>query len=105
MLNKLTNTDYSSILKYYNIPITSGMSREKIKTIAEDILASKLCRCIKKVQKSSRFKKESSAIALCKKNVISRKNIKIYNFTCKKGKPRFIPKKNTSIKLTKIRKK
>lgn len=104
MLNKLTNTDYVSILKYYNIPVLSSMSREKIKTTAEDILASKLCRCIKSVKKSPTFKKEASAIALCKKTVIDRKNIKSYKFTCRKGKPRFYPKKNTTIKLMKTKK-
>lgn len=103
MLTPLTNNDYTAILKYYDIPFTNNMSKDKIKTLAEDILANKLCRCIKKVKKSPSFNKEASAIALCKKTVIDRKNIRSYKFTCKKGKPRFYPKKNTTIKLMKLK--
>jgi hypothetical protein len=104
MLSPLNNSDYISILKYYDIPITSNMSNDKIKQMAEDILASKLCRCIKKVRKTPTFNKEANAIALCKKTVLDRKNIRNYGFTCKKIKPRFIPKKNTTIKLMKLKK-
>lgn len=104
MLSPLTHNDYVAILNYYNIHITNDMSNDKIKTLAEDILASKLCRCIKKVRKSNRLNEEPRAIALCKKTVIDKKNIRSFKFTCKKGKPRFYPKKNTSIKLMKFKK-
>jgi hypothetical protein len=104
MLTPLTHNDYIAILNYYNIPIKENTSNDKIKTLAEDILANKLCRCIKKVKKSSNIKDEPRAIGLCKKTVIDRKNIRSYRFTCKKGKPRFYPKKNTTIKLMKLKK-
>ena len=104
MLSPLTHNDYISILNYYNMPITNDMSKDKIKTLAEDILASKLCRCIKKVRKSANLNEEPRAIALCKKTVIDRKHIRSFKFTCKKGKPRFYPKKNTTIKLMKLKK-
>jgi hypothetical protein len=44
---KLNNTDYEQILEYYNEPVPN--SKTKTKLNAEHILASKLCRCIKKI--------------------------------------------------------
>ena len=47
---RLSRNDYISILKYYKVDF-SNMKIKTIKTTAEDILANKLCRCIKKVDK------------------------------------------------------
>ena len=54
----LTQNDYKSILGFYNISY-STLSPSKIKNLAEDILANKLCRCIKKCKKrkNQRMKK------------------------------------------------
>jgi hypothetical protein len=103
MLSKLTNKDYRVILNYYNVPITKSTSNTKIKDLAEDILATKLCKCIKSVQKSTNDTTESRSIAICKDAVIKKKKLHIYNFSCKNNKG-LIPKKNTSLKLLKTSK-
>lgn len=103
MFSKLTNNDYRVILNYYNIPITKSTPNTKIKDLAEDILATKLCKCIKSVQKSTKDNTESRSIALCKDSVIKKKKLHIYNFSCKNNKG-LIPKKNTSLKLLKTTK-
>jgi len=94
----LTKDDYNSILKYYKIPISENMSNKEIKTKAENILASKLCKCIKKVDKKN--KSEKRAIAICRDAVIQKKGFDIFRFSCKK-KAKLIPKKNTKISLIK----
>ena len=50
----LTTQDYKTILNYYNISHKSK-TNTWIKRNAEDILANKLCRCIKKVKKQSKL--------------------------------------------------
>ena len=45
---KLTKKDYTSILKYYKINY-ENLTSLQIKKNAESILATKLCKCIKKV--------------------------------------------------------
>ena len=44
---ELTNKEYVSILKYYNINIPK--SKRLLKKRAEKIMAEKLCKCIKKI--------------------------------------------------------
>jgi hypothetical protein len=95
-MSNLNKNDYINILKYYNKNFSSK-SYNEIKNMAEKILAEKLCKCIKKVNKNNN---ESRAIALCKTSVLHKKGIKSFNFTCKKRK-RFLPKKGTSVKLIK----
>ena len=74
-MSTLNTKDYKEILKYYNIPFYSkkkrsrkSLSNNKIKIIAENILATKLCKCIKKVTKKNRIK-EPGAIAICTKSI------------------------------------
>jgi hypothetical protein len=98
----LTQNDYKSILGFYNISC-STLSPNKIKNLAEDILANKLCRCIKKVQKKEKLKDEKKPIAVCKKSVLERKQIQTPNFKCK-PKARFL-KSKTKKKLYKLHKK
>jgi hypothetical protein len=97
----LIPSDYTSILKYYNIN-TLGMSQLDIKKQAEHILATKMCRCIKTIQKNKTLKnlsvnavanEEASAIAICKKSVLNNKNLSNFRFTCKK-KYKLLPKKS-----------
>ena len=45
----MTKSDYEKILSYYNIPI-ANLSNNELKRKAEDILATKLCKCIKAVE-------------------------------------------------------
>ena len=46
---KFNKNDYISILQYYNINY-SDKSFSEIKDLAENIIANKLCSCIKKVK-------------------------------------------------------
>ena len=59
MTSSLTNADYEKILNYYKIPIPK--SKRILKLKAEDILSSKLCRCIKKVDPVN----EQRSIGIC----------------------------------------
>ena len=95
---RLSLNDYISILKYYEIE-TSGMKTKDIKRRAEDILAKKLCRCIKAVDKKS--DNESKAIAVCKNSVFTKKNLKIAKFNCKKSAKLLSSRKNNKLMNTK----
>jgi hypothetical protein len=86
---KLTNSDYKSILKFYNID-ASRLSNKAIKEKAEHFLAVKLCKCIKNI----RGKTERRAISVCYNSVLKKKKLKIFKFTCKK-KVKLLPKKGT----------
>lgn len=88
---KLTKQDYLTILNYYNIDGLESKKLKEIKEQAENILAEKLCKCIKKIQEPKDIN-EPRSIAICRKSVLNNKGIKASNFTCKK-KPRFIKKK------------
>ena len=97
---KLSGKDYDIILNYYEID-TSGLNKNSIKEKAENILAEKLCRCIKKVDIGG--KDESKAIAICSKSVLHKKGIKANKFECKK-KARLIVNKKTKRALSKFNK-
>jgi len=77
---KLTQSDYKKILKYYKLTIPKNHKKTLKK--AENIIAKKLCSCIKKVE--PKFKKEAPAIGICTKSVIGRKGYKRGKFSCKK---------------------
>ena len=95
---KLTTKDYIEILRYYNIPIPKKTKKNRriIKKIAEDILAEKLCRCIKVVD-NTKLKDEQRAIAICINSVIQKKKLKVQNFTCKKKKQLKSKNKNKAV--------
>ena len=89
-MNKLSKNDYITILKFYDLPIPNNNSL-LIKN-AENILATKLCRCIKKVKaKQNNKKDEKRPIAICKNSIFNKRNLKISKFTCKKKD--LLPKK------------
>ena len=96
---RLSLNDYISILKYYEIE-PSGMKTKEIKRRAEDILAKKLCRCIKAVG-NKQDTKESKAIAVCKNSVLTRKNLKIAKFKCKRSAKLLSSRKNNKLMKTK----
>ena len=73
------NNDYIQILKYYNLPIPK--SKRLIEKEAENVLSSKLCKCIKKVD--SYTKNEPKAIGICTKTVFNRKGLTRGRFKCK----------------------
>ena len=101
----LTKSDYEKILTYYNIPFSSSDGCKTIKNKAEQVLAEKLCKCIKKVKDGSNGSDtdESRAIAICNDTVFRRKGIRHSDFTCKK-KPsllKFPGKKYSLVKRSK----
>ena len=65
-MSQINNNDYKKILEYYKQPIPT--SKREIKLNAEKILASKLCRCIKKIEPSN----ESKSIGICTKTIFIR---------------------------------
>jgi hypothetical protein len=103
----LTKSDYEKILNYYNIPFSLSESSKQIKSKAEEILAQKLCKCIKKVKDSSSDidadASEARAIGICNDTVFRRKGLRHSAFTCKR-KPkllRFHGKKYSLVKRSK----
>ena len=76
-MSEITDTDYKKILEFYEKPIPR--SKRLLKIEAEKILATKLCRCIKKVGD----KNESRAIGICTKTVINTKGFTRGKFKCK----------------------
>jgi hypothetical protein len=103
----LTKNDYEKILNYYNIPFSTSDSSKQIKSKAEEILADKLCKCIKKVKESSNEpnndEAEARAIGICNDTVFRRKGIRHAAFTCKKKSKllRFKGKKYSLVKRSK----
>ncbi len=77
-MSELTNTDYKKILDFYNKPIPK--SKRLLRVQAEKLLVSKLCRCIKRVDKEN----EARAIGICTKSIINSKGLVRGKFTCKK---------------------
>ena len=88
-MSELTNNDYINILTFYKKPIPK--SRRLLKKNAENIISTKLCKCIKKLDPEN----EAKSIGMCTKTVINNKGFKRGTFKCK-NKP--------SIKLLKTRK-
>jgi len=96
----LTKTDYRKILSYYNIPF-GNLGNHELKQKAEDILATKLCKCIKAVERKVGPK---NAIALCTASVFGKKGLKYFDMSCK-GRAQLRPRKGaTGRRLTKTRK-
>jgi hypothetical protein len=110
----LKHNDYVKILDYYNIHISPKDSSKTIKNKAENILAEKLCKCIKKVKKSDNVdtngydddyddnvsESESKAIAICSSSIFEKKGLDRGLFDCKK-KPRLINIHGKKYALTK----
>lgn len=76
-MTELTNKDYIHILEYYKKSIPK--SKRLLKIEAEKMLASKLCKCIKKIDP----KNEAKSISICTKSVINRKGYSRGKFTCR----------------------
>ena len=79
MNTTLNNADYKTILKFYKKEhIKPKLTKKQSKLQAENILATKLCKCIKKVTKKNRVK-PPGAIGICTKSIFHRKKLK-YNY-------------------------
>ena len=77
----LLHKDYIDILNFYNIDGVN-MTKKDVKLLAEDYLANKLCRCIKKV--NPKKKNEKKAIKICRNSVLHKKGLDVKKFKCKK---------------------
>ena len=100
MLKDLSNSDYKTILEFYEKPVPK--SERLLKNSAEKILAEKLCTCIKKVSPTG---DEKRAIGICTKTVLNRKNIRRGSFTCKeKRKIKDLKKTQRTLTLGKSKK-
>ena len=86
----LSLSDYKKIAQFYQIPKPNNKT---YKDVSEAVLATKLCKCIKKVR-NSRKVVESAAIGICRNSIFKNRNIDFYNFKCKKGY-KLISKKGT----------
>jgi len=86
-MTELNNKDYIQILEYYKKSIPK--SKRLLKIEAEKILATKLSKCIKKIDPIN----EAKAIGICTKSVINRKGYSRGKFTCR-GKSTIHIKKN-----------
>jgi hypothetical protein len=79
----LTESDYKKILEYYDKPVPR--SKRLLKKDAENIMALKLCGCIKKLGPLDP-KKEPRSIGICTRSVFKTKGLKRGTFKCKKRK-------------------
>ena len=93
-MSKITINDYKQILEFYNKPIPK--SKRLLRVEAEKIMATKLCRCIKKLD--TRF--EQKAIGICTKTIFNNKGYTRGKFKCK-GKKYVTFRKTTSNKTRK----
>lgn len=93
-MSALTKKDYQVILNYYGVQ-TSGLKIQAMRNAALDILANKLCRCIKKVSDD-----KSKSVPICKDSVFGKKGLEVSRFKCDE-KPRLIPKKGSKHAVTK----
>jgi hypothetical protein len=75
----MTTNDYEKILSYYKIQFADLSTRE-LKQRAEDILATKLCKCIKAVEKQVGTQ---NAIAMCTSSVFGKKGLKYFDMSCR----------------------
>ena len=80
--NSLTKNDYISILRFYDIPIPK--SNRLIQKNAEKIMADKLCKCIKSVEK--KIDDEPIAIGICTNTIFNTKGYTRGKFKCLKKK-------------------
>ena len=93
-MSTLSNDDYKKILEYYKNPIPT--SKKLLKIEAEQILATKLCRCIKKIEPTN----EARSIGICTKTVFNRRGLTRGKFKCR-GKKYVTFRKSSSTKTRK----
>jgi hypothetical protein len=97
-MSALTKKDYGVILHYYGVE-TKGLKLQDLRNTALDILANKLCRCIKKVGDP-----ETKSVPICKDSIFGKKGLELSRFKCK-DKPKLIPKKGRKHAVTRKGKK
>ena len=87
MEKKLTKSEYIEILKYYEKEIPKNASIGKLKEKAEELVAKKLCECIKSINKQKHKDGEKRSIAICKNAILLKKGVSDKGFRCKDKKP------------------
>jgi hypothetical protein len=92
-MNELTKKDYIKILNYYNKPIPKSL--HLLKSEAQEILSSKLCKCIKKIDPQN----EARSIGICTKSIFNKKGLVREDFKCK-GKQNVTFRKRKNVKKT-----
>ena len=93
-MSQISINDYKNILEYYNKPIPK--SKKLLRVEAEKIMATKLCRCIKKLDTGF----EGKAIGICTKSIFNNKGYTRGKFKCK-GKKNATFRKSSFIKTRK----
>lgn len=76
----LTKNDYTHILEFYELPIPK--SYRLIQKKAEQIMAEKLCKCIKSVD----INNEPKSIGICTKTIFNSKGYTRGKFKCRDKK-------------------
>ncbi len=95
----LTKKDYEKILKYYGVDIPNKTPLRKIRQNAEQLLANKLCRCIKGVRyKTGVIKRVNNPVAVCSNAVLTRRGLTYSRITCKRRTGNKTNQKNMKIK-------
>jgi len=92
MKHLLTNEDYANILRFYKINVPK--SKSDIRKQAEHIMATKLCRCIKKIDTTE----EAKAIGICTKTIFGSKGFTRGKFQCKKDASVYFTNRQASSK-------
>jgi hypothetical protein len=77
MKSGLTKLDYIKILKFYHIKLPKTTA--KMKELANNIMASKLCKCVKNINTPNN-------IASCTNSIFKFKGLTRGNFKCTKNK-------------------
>lgn len=79
MKSLLTNEDYANILRFYKMNVPKGKTETRKQ--AEHVMATKLCRCIKKIDNVE----ESRSIGICTKTIFGSKGLTRGKFNCSKN--------------------
>jgi hypothetical protein len=95
--SRINYKDNIKILKYYKITIPK--SKKDIKKKADEILSSKLCRCINKL--GTDF--ESRSVGICTKTIFNNKNLSRGTFKCKGKHPTIKFRKFKKTKTKKLK--
>lgn len=105
-MNALSKKDFRTILKHYKLKVPRTKKKTRKKAIS--VMAGKLCRCIKKVQKKKNKKtrkkyKKNVSTAICTSSIFKKRGLVRAKFNCKKT-PRLLQNKKTKRYLSKTRK-
>ena len=82
---KLTNSDYMKILHHYQGEHATRKNKKSIKQQAHQILAQKLCRCIKSSNDNDAKggDDEGRRIGYCTRSIFNSKGLRQHGFRCK----------------------